>query len=126
MIRKVLGVVSVTSLVLLVGLLFFTTPTQVGPLGILLLFALIYLVCLGILTFVTWYLFRVLAALFKKRISSKPLQPISGKKAYYLATVLAFVPVLIIAVQSFGGISLLQFGLIILLAIIGCFLVLKQ
>ncbi|MCL2869513.1 hypothetical protein FWF48_01740 [Candidatus Saccharibacteria bacterium] len=126
MMRKVLGVVSIASLVLLLGLLFFTTPTQVGPLGVLLLFVLTYLVCLGIFTAAIWYLSKITASLFKKQVLAKPPRPLSDKKAYYLGTVLAFVPVLILAMQSFGGISLLELGLVALFAIIGSFLVIKQ
>jgi hypothetical protein len=126
MIRKVLGVVSVTSLVLLAGLVFFTTPTQIGPLGVLLFFVLVYLVSLGIFTIAIWHVSRAMPNLFKGRVSAKPLRPVGDKRAYYLGTVLAFIPVLILGMQSFGGIGFLELGLIALFAVVGSLLVLNQ
>jgi hypothetical protein len=114
------------SLVLLVGLLFFTTPTQVGPLGVLFLFGLVYLVCLGIFTALVWYVSRILVGLSHGRVAAKPLRQVSDKRAYYLGTILAFVPVLILGIQSFGGISFLEFGLVALFTVIASFLVLNR
>ena len=126
MIKKILGAVSAISLVLLAGLLFFTTPTDIGPLGILLFFILLYIVSLGVFTAAIWCISRIVTRTFKGRISSKPLRPMSDRKSYYLGTVLAFVPVLVLAMQSFGGIGLLEFGLMSLFVLISSILVLKR
>jgi len=126
MLGKVLAAISILSGVLLLMLVNFTTPTSVGPIGILVFFLLLYLVCLGLLTGVVFLLVYTASVLTRDQIRIRPILPISVKRAYYFSSVLSLAPILFLAIQSFGGISFLEFGLIIAFIALGCILVAKR
>ena len=52
MVNLLIGISSLISLVILVVMLFTTTPMMVGPLGIMLAFVLLYVLVFGIITWV--------------------------------------------------------------------------
>lgn len=118
MLKKGIAVTTGVSMVMLAVLLFTTTPQTTGPLGILALFVFMYLTALGVLTF----LFRSLDVygykflLTKtKRVSSTPQ---SLRRSYYRASVLALVPVMLIAMQSVGEVGPYQLLLVLFFTVI--------
>ncbi|MDR1033099.1 MAG: hypothetical protein LBL84_03775 [Candidatus Nomurabacteria bacterium] len=126
MLGKILSTVSLISLVLLVVLLVTTTPSEVGPFGVLAFFVLSYLIFLGLATGLLRMLSLFLSKLTKSFVMAHPITPVPIKRCYYLGTVLAMAPVLILAMQSFGGIGFLELGLVAALEALGCFLVVKR
>jgi hypothetical protein len=126
MLGKILAVIALVSVTLLVVLLNVTTPSQVGPFGVLAFFVLVYLVFLGVFTAAIVSVTALLARLTKSLVMAKPTHKMSTRKAYYLSTIVALAPVMILAAQSFGGIGFLEMGLIILFEALGCFLVIKR
>lgn len=112
MLRRVIVAMTVASVVMLAILLTVTTPSTAGPLGILGFFVFMYAAALGVLTF----LFRGVSLIFSKISPTKRRamvpQEISFKKAYYYASVIALVPVMLIAMQSVGQIGMYQILLI--------------
>ena len=111
---------TVSSVVMLAILLTATTPSTAGPLGILGLFVFMYATALGVLTFLfhgAGLIFsRVLLARRQKILPQS--REISFKKAYYYASVIALIPVMLIAMQSVGQIGMYQILLIGFFAII--------
>ena len=126
MLGKILLVVSILSGVSLLVLLSCTTPTSVGPLGILAFFVFVYLVCVGLVTGLIFLIPKVISISPNHKKHLTRTKQISIKKSYYLGSVLALAPVLILAVQSFGGIGFLEFTLIIIFISLGCVLVVKH
>ena len=126
MLGKVLTAISILSGVLLLMLVNFTTPTSVGPIGVLAFFLLLYLICLGLFTGIVFLLVYVASILTKDHVRIRPIRPISVKKSYYFSSVLSLAPILFLAIQSFGGISFLEFSLILIFTILGCIIVSKR
>jgi hypothetical protein len=89
-----------------------TTPSTAGPLGILSFFICMYIAALGVLTF----LFQGASLLLAKLSPMKRRKIIPGglslKKAYYYASVLALVPIMLLAMQSVGEIGMYQLLLV--------------
>lgn len=126
MFKRILLVSTILSGVLLIYILFFTTPTQVGVVGILSFFILTYLFLLGLFTGFIYLISYVFSLIAKNKVLTRPTEQIGLKKAYYYGTMIALAPVLLLAMQSFGNISFFELGLVILFASMGCFLVSKR
>ena len=126
MLGKTLSIVSLISAVLLVVLLTLTTPSEVGPFGVLAFFVLAYLISLGVIAGLLRGSSMSLSKLTKSFVMAHPITPMPLKRCYYLSTVLAMAPVLLLAIQSFGGVGFLELGLVLAFEVIGCFLIVKQ
>jgi hypothetical protein len=120
MLRRTLITVTIVSLCLLVLLLMTTTPATAGPLGLLVIFISAYLTSLGVMSFFLYGASRLFSTFFAGFATKKPLQPLSLRKSYYYATVVATAPVMLIGLQSVGAVGFYEVGLIILFVIIGC------
>src|SRR5206468_9451438 len=104
---------AVATFVLLVLIWHLTTPSSSGPLGILIVFTLVYifftalmLVLLGVWSFAM------------QRVSHRPRM--SNRRRYYIGSVLGFVPVLYLTLLSMRGISF--WGIILILLFTGLML----
>lgn len=106
-------VLSLLAAVILLTMLNFTTPAGVGPLGVLLFFILFYILMFGI-SFLVVKIFM--------RATGKQVV----RKSYIYAAVIAFGPILLLASQSLGAISLMTVGAIIMVVFLSCFLVNKK
>lgn len=91
----------------------FTTPTGVGPLGVLVFFVAIYVLTFGIFTFIV--------RMFSRILGRKP-----GRKQYFYSVVLAFGPIMLLLAQSLGSISFLTVGLVVVFEFLACFLIKKR
>ena len=112
--------VSLVATIFLIVLINLTTPSDVGPLGVLVFFTLIYAVCLGVATMGC----RLLLGL-KQKMQKKGMGGVARKSRYY-GSIIAFLPVMLIFVGSSGGIGLLEVGLIVFFGVIGCFYMSKR
>ncbi len=105
MFTRIVAIMTVVSAVMLGVLLFTTTPSSTGPLGILGFFVFMYITALGVLTFLFWSIGLLAAKLPSKRRRTFAVTP---KGAYYYASVIALVPVMLIAIQSVGEVGVYQ------------------
>lgn len=110
-------VCSAVSLFLLLMLMFFISPEVAGPLGILTFFVLTYLFFLGLAVFCCRLFFLFLGKASK--IHAGNLQ----KKSFRYGSVLALAPVIFLLCASFGGVTLFEVAITILIEVILCFLV---
>lgn len=103
---------------MLAMLLAATTPSTAGPLVILGFFVFLYLAALGVLTFLFHGLSAVVAKMppFGKR--RLKIGDFSFKRAYYHASVIALVPVMLVAIQSVNEIGVYQILLVCFFAVI--------
>ena len=107
--------ISIIGLAVLLIMLNLTSPTEIGPFGVLLFFTTLYLSIFGICSILI-YIYRHLAL----------RQDSLRNKDYLYAAVLAFGPIMLLMARSFGAISLWTIGLIILFVTLAEFLVAKR
>lgn len=113
--NRVIYSISIIGLVALIIMLNVTSPTEIGPFGVLLFFTTIYVVCFGVMTLI-WQAFRKTA--MKQNV-------LRGKDYLYTA-VMAFGPIMLLMARSFGAISVWTISLIVVFLILAEFLVYKR
>jgi hypothetical protein len=126
MLGRVVAISMVGAIVLLAMLLQTTTPATIGPLGILLVFILLYTSVLGVLTFLLFGCSRVIAKLIATLAIHKTIRPLSLSRSYYYSSVLALAPVLFVGMQSVGEVSVYDVLLVVLFATIACIYIAKR
>ncbi len=120
MLARILALASLGSLVLLSAILQSTTPSTIHPVGILVVFALIYVVILGV---VTYFLFSSIHVIAR---TTHRVQPWSLKKSYYYASVLALAPVILIGMRSIGHTGSYDIVLVVVFEIVALFYLTKR
>lgn len=123
MLAKVLGIITLSAFVLLSAVMQSTSPSAIHPLGILLVFVLIYLLALGVLTF---FIFGVSHFIYGLKSQSGRSNALTLKTAYYYASVLAIAPVMLFGVRSIGRTAPMDIALIVLFEIVACFYISKR
>ncbi len=113
--NRIISVISIVGLAALILMLEFTSPTEIGPFGVLLFFTTVYIVTFGITTLLLQTFMRLA---FKKETFRN--------KDYLYAAVLAFGPIMFLMARSFGAINLWTTGLICLFIFLAEFLVAKR
>lgn len=126
MLEKVVALSSVISMVCVVILLYATSPSSIGPLGIFILFILMYTSILGVLTFSLFFASKVIIRSAKLFNAKRPIQPLSFVKSYYYSSVLSLVPVMIIGLQSVGEVGFYEVLLILFFVTFACVYVSKR
>lgn len=114
------------SAVLLITLLYTTTPASAGAIGILSIFVLAYTFLASSLTFVIYGMARLLVLMSQLFTVRKPLELLSLRRAYYYASVIALAPIIIVSMNSVGSFGVYELILVFTLVIIGCFYVTKR
>lgn len=117
-------------LIAVAGLFFMfslTNPLSAGPGGILLVFFLAYLLCASSFFIILHGGIGLIARIINKhrKLSPRTWQ-IGVKKSYYIASVLAFGPVLLLAMQSVGQLQFRDTILVTVFLIIAVFYVIKR
>ncbi len=108
-------IVSVIGLTALIFMLFLTSPTDIGPLGVLVFFTTLYVTMFGATTVCVRLFMR---AAFKKNELTR--------KDYLYSAILAFGPIMFLMARSFGAISPWTISLIIVFLGLAEFLVYKK
>lgn len=111
--KHLIPVLSLLSAVVLLIMLNFTTPTDIGPLGVLVFFVAVFLMIYGVAF--------VLVKMFT-RLSGHQ----TGKKTYIYAAIFAFGPLMLLLAESLGSVNILTCALTGLFTILACFLVSKR
>lgn len=113
--NRVISVISIIALAVLLIMLFFTSPTEIGPFGVLLFFTTLYVVVFGVMS-LAWQVFRGMAFGRKKM----------RNKDYLYAAVAAFGPILVLMARNFNAINLWTLCLIGFFVFLAEFLVYKR
>jgi len=113
--NRVILVISIIGLAALLFMLNFTSPNQIGPLGVLLFFTTVYVVSFGMAT--------LLLSIFLKLAFKRG--ELRGKEYLYSAIV-AFAPCMLLMARSFGAINLWTLCLIAIFIILAEFLASKR
>lgn len=111
--KRIIPVMSLLAVVILLAMLNFTTPAEIGPLGVLVFFTTFYVFVFGVAVGIVKIFMKLLG---------RPM----GRKGYLYGVVIAFGPILLMLAQSLGTISLFTVALTVLFVLLGCFLVGKR
>lgn len=120
---RFLAIILLMDFVVLSAILQSTTPSTIHPLGILLVFGLIYTLALCLLTFFL-YFGSILLGHFGRR--AKDRSTISLQKSYYYASVLALAPLMVVGMNSVGRTSIYDLVLVMLFEIIALFYITRR
>jgi len=122
-----LAVIGLSVAVLLfVVLLQTTAPATAGPLGILVVFILMYVLVLGALTFLLFGGSRVVSKFSSPLLAKKPLHPLTLRRSYYFSSVIALAPVMFLGMQSVGEVGIYDVILVVLFVVIACIYITKR
>lgn len=126
MLGKLAALSSVTCIVLVAILLQTTNPATIGPLGIFVLFVLVYVSVLGLLTYFLFWVSAAVVRLFSILRVKRMYQPLSLRRSYYFSSVIALAPIMIIGMQSVGEVGIYETLLIVFFTTIACVYVSKR
>ena len=114
MVNRLLILISVVLTVVLLAMMNFTTPTDAGPLGVLLFFTTLYVILFTLAACLVATYFKI-----KKRTSL-------GTKGYALAGVIALAPIILLVMRPFIGFSIGALLAAGVFEVVGCFLISKM
>ena len=114
MFNRLMMLVSLVAVIIILAMINLTTPTSVGPLGVLVFFTMIYLTIYGVV--------NLIVAAFMKASDKK----FGGKKNRYYAAMISFGPIMLLLVQSFGSLSVVTFAMTAVFVMLGCFVINKR
>lgn len=100
--NHIIYLISIIGLAGLIIMLNTTSPTDIGPFGVLLFFTTLYFVFFGVATL----LFQTFSQIAFKKNNLKG-------KDYLYAAVIAFGPIMLLMARSFGAINVWTIGLIV-------------
>ena len=126
MLGKVIAISTLVSAFILAILLMTTTPATSGPLGILIVFILMYMSALGALTFLLYAGSKAGARLSSSFTVRRPLRPMGLSRAYYFSSVIALVPVMLIGMQSVGEVGVYEVILLLVFVVVACIYLAKR
>jgi len=125
---KNLGVVATLAVAIaLLLILQMTTPATIGPAGILVVFILMYLLALSVLTFLLLAVNRIVTKVSNsgdKQVRQR--DQLSVTQSYYYSSVMALAPVMLIGMQSVGGINVYGLILVVVFVVIACVYISKR
>ena len=126
MLNRVVTISVVVAIIILAIILRVTQPSSVGPLGILVIFILMYMVVLGVLTFLLHGGSRMLSKVSHPFTVKKPLEAFTFSRSYYFASVIALAPVMLVGMQSVSEVGMYDVMLITLFVVIACVYISKR
>jgi hypothetical protein len=126
MLSRVIAVSVAIAIVILAIILHMTQPSTVGPLGILVVFILMYVSVLGVLTFLLYGVSQFISRISASFTVKKPIHPLSLSRAYYFSSVIALAPVMLIGMQSVAKVEIQDVVLIIVFVVIACIYISKR
>ena len=114
---KAIILLSLIAFLLIVTMMFSVSPSDAGVIGVLGFFILCYVLFLGLAVFGCRLFFSLRAKVNKKKSGN------IKKKSYYYGLVIALAPILMLVGRSFGNITILEIGLVLVVEALLCFLV---
>ncbi len=126
MMSKIIAGVGLVSTAAFLFFINTTSPNDIGPLGILAVFLTFYLMIFAMLVFIFWQGSRAIVRVSKVFAPRKPLIRMSLLRATYLASSLGLIPVMLVAMQSIGGVGFYELLLVAVFALVAIVYILKR
>ena len=123
---RVLLVIGMIAAVLLVAVMQSASPSAMHPLGILAVFFLLYVVITTVFTIVIHALLAGLGKGWRSVSGVKKTTDIPFRRSYAYASIVAFAPVVLIAMQSVGQLGWADIALVIIFELIACFYISRR
>ncbi len=103
-----------------------TSPVTSGPIVVLFLFLIFYVASLIIASNLINVINFALVKYGGDKVRKKPFVRLSSLKIYYYSSVIALAPILLLGLQSVGGVGFYEFFLVLAFVLIGCLYVSRQ
>lgn len=113
MFKRLSVIFSLIAVVIILAMMNFTTPTSVGPLGVLVFFTTVYVFAYGISLLIVDFFLKLLGKG-------------NTRKDKYYAAVVAFSPIMLLLLQSFGSLSIITVLGVGLFVFLACFVIQKR
>ena len=113
--NRIVVALSIIGLAALTLMLNFTSPTEIGPVGVLVFFTTLYISFFGLISL-------IMRAFYRIALGREAFRP----KDYSYAAVAAFGPIMVLMARSFGVINLWTLGLVLIFLLLAEFLVMKR
>jgi hypothetical protein len=126
MFGRALTVVTLMAAIALSLLAQSTTPSTVGPIGLLAVFFLLYIIFVGILTWIIHWITSAIVYITRPVVLKRPLQALTISQSYYYASVIALAPIMLLAMKSVSQLGVYEFILIAIFVGIGVFYIRKR
>ena len=126
MLGRVISVSIVLAAVVLALILQTSTPSNAGPVGILIVFLLMYVLVLGVLTFVLFWVSKLWNRGMTIVMPRHPSAPLTLVRSYYFSSVIGLAPVIFIGMQSVGEVGFYDVLLIVIFVSVACFYIAKR
>lgn len=123
---QILAIATLIATMVLLVVFHTTTPSSVGPLGILFVFILMYVLTLGMLTFLIYTIGNFLRRGINVVAAKRPLREVTLIRSYYFASVVALAPVMLVGIHSVGKVGFYDVLLVGVFVIISCVYVSKR
>ena len=125
MFGRFVTVVTLAAMIALLLVVQSTNPATVGPVGILAVFFLLYIIFVGTCT---WGIhgISVLLSVALQSVRKSPPSVIPHAKAYYYGSVIALGPIMLLAMKSVAEVGVYEIGLVAFFLIISVFYVKKR
>ena len=125
MTKQLIAILLVSS-ILAISLIFnFTTPADIHPIGILVLFAALFVLAFVVLVFLLFLIDRTTKWTLQ-RFFARNVKYLPGRKIYLYASALALAPIILLAIRSIGEGNAYGIILVILFEVIACFYISKM
>ena len=115
MLNRLIILASLIAVIILMVMINLTSPAEIGPLGVLVFFTMVYVVFFGVVT-------GVIALLRRATGNGSTMR----RKDYFFAAIIAFGPIMLLLIQSFGSFNLWTVALVFVFVVLGCFYISKK
>ena len=113
------------SIVIFSLILFNTDPSKIGPLGILTVFVLLYIITLSLFSYLIFFASNILSRV-RVQFGLKGVEDWTFMKCSLFGSIVAIGPIVILGISSLGSISIYEIILVVLFLVISCFFVSKK
>lgn len=126
MFGRILTVVTLAAAIILSLIIQSSSPATIGPVGLLAVFFLLYVIFVGVFTWLLYGLSLLISYVLKPIVLKRPLHSLPISHAYYYASVAALIPIILSAIQSVSRVGIYEVILITVFLVISIFYIRKR
>lgn len=115
------GIVALCGLILIFQA---TSPSAVGPLGILAVFVFFYIFSVCVITPMALFFSKIQGRLV--HLNRRTMSSLSFRRAYYYASVIALIPTILLAIRTVGEVGVYDIALVFLFVVVACIYISKR
>lgn len=124
--QSIILAIGIISAVLLSLFMSSVSPASAGPLGILAVFLLLYIISVSFIYLAVRNSVDFLARTLRLGKWKILLEEVSSLKLYYYSSIIALAPVILLGMQSVGEVRLMDISLLIIFQILACFYIYRR